>query len=62
MNGSTFAILVAVAVQLALGAVVFLANRSRKSNQCFFFLSFIASAWLASWLRMAVRMKSVRFE
>jgi nitrogen-specific signal transduction histidine kinase len=48
MNGATIAILVALMVQLALGVVVFQANRHRKSNQCFLFLSLAAAAWLGS--------------
>jgi hypothetical protein len=48
MNSSTLPILVALFIQLALGLVVFQANRHRKSNQCFLVLSLVAVGWLAS--------------
>ena len=48
MNSATLPILVALIVQLALGLVVFQANRQLKSNQAFLFLSVIASAWLCA--------------
>jgi nitrogen-specific signal transduction histidine kinase len=47
MNGATIPILVALVLQLALGLIVFLANRHRKPNQCFLLLSFVAAGWLA---------------
>lgn len=40
--------LAAIIVQLALGAIVFQANPSRKSNQCFLFLSLAIGGWLGS--------------
>src|SRR6476619_4170268 len=46
MNISTIPILVALVIQLALGLVVFQANRHRKSNQCFLVLSLVAVGWL----------------
>jgi nitrogen-specific signal transduction histidine kinase len=48
MNSSTIPILVALLIQLALGLVVFQANRHRKSNQCFLVLSLVAVGWLGS--------------
>jgi PAS domain S-box-containing protein len=48
MNSSTIPILTALIIQLALGLVVFQANRNRKTNQCFLLLSLIAAAWLCS--------------
>jgi PAS domain S-box-containing protein len=48
MNGTTLATLVALILQLALGLVVFQANRHRKANQCFLLLSLAAAAWLGS--------------
>ena len=48
MNGSTISILLALAVQLALGLAVLRANWTRKSNQSFFILSLAAGVWLAS--------------
>ncbi|HYR22540.1 MAG TPA: ATP-binding protein [Chthoniobacterales bacterium] len=48
MNSSTISILVALLVQLALGLVVFQANRHRKSNQSFLLLSLVAAGWLCS--------------
>ena len=38
--------LAALVIQLALGLVVFQANRQRKANQCFLLLSLVAAAWL----------------
>ena len=46
MNSSTTPILAALVIQLALGFVVFQANRHRKANQCFLLLSLVAAAWL----------------
>ena len=46
MTSSTITILAALIVQLALGVVVFQANRHRKTNQCFLLLSLVAAAWL----------------
>src|SRR5260370_31465484 len=46
MNSSTLPILVALFVQLALGLVVFQANRELKSNQAFLLLSLVAAGWL----------------
>ncbi|HEX4638506.1 MAG TPA: ATP-binding protein [Chthoniobacterales bacterium] len=46
MNSATLPILVAILVQLALGVVVFLANRHLKSNQTFLLLSVGGAAWL----------------
>ena len=48
MNSSTIPILVALFVQLALGLVVFQANRQLKSNQSFLLLSAVAAGWLCS--------------
>src|SRR5207244_4303318 len=48
MNSSTIPILVALFVQLALGLVVFQANRQLKSNQSFLLLSVVAAGWLCS--------------
>jgi PAS domain S-box-containing protein len=48
VNISTIPILIALIIQLALGLVVLQANRHRKSNQCFLFLSLAAAAWLGS--------------
>src|SRR5690349_20830677 len=48
MNSSTFSILAALVVQVALGLAVFHANRHRKANQCFLLLSLVAAAWLCS--------------
>jgi len=48
MNTSTTPLLVALFVQLALGLIVFQANRHRKSNQCFLLLSLVAAGWLSS--------------
>src|SRR5436305_9354934 len=48
MNSSTIPILVALFIQLALGLVVFQANRHRKSNQSFLLLSLVAAGWLYS--------------
>ena len=48
MNNSTIPILAALVIQLALGLVVFQANRNRKANQCFLLLSLIAAGWLCS--------------
>jgi PAS domain S-box-containing protein len=48
MNSSTFPVLVALFIQLALGLVVFQANRHRKANQCFLVLSLVAVGWLCS--------------
>jgi nitrogen-specific signal transduction histidine kinase len=48
MNSATLPILVALIVQLALGLVVFQANRQLKSNQAFLFLSLVAAAWLCA--------------
>jgi PAS domain S-box-containing protein len=45
-NSSTSPILAALIIQLALGVVVFQANRHRKTNQCFLLLSLVAAAWL----------------
>jgi len=46
MNSSTISILAALIIQLALGLIVFQANRHRKANQCFLLLSLVAAAWL----------------
>src|SRR5436309_1847910 len=46
MNSATLPILVALLVQLALGLVVFLANRHLKSNQTFLLLSVGGAVWL----------------
>lgn len=48
MNSSTNPILAALLIQLALGLVVFQANRHRKSNQCFLLLSLVATGWLCA--------------
>jgi PAS domain S-box-containing protein len=48
MNSSTIPILVALFIQLALGLVVFQANRHRKANQSFLLLSLVAAGWLFS--------------
>ena len=48
MNSSTTPILAALVIQVALGLVVFQANRQRKANQCFLVLSLIAAVWLCS--------------
>src|SRR2546423_3356938 len=48
MNSSTFPIVVALFIQLALGLVVFQANRHLKSNQAFLFLSLVAAGWLCA--------------
>src|SRR5436305_13738514 len=48
MNSSTIPILVALFIQLALGLVVFQANRHRRSNQSFLLLSLVAAGWLCS--------------
>jgi PAS domain S-box-containing protein len=48
MNSSTIPILVALFIQLALGLVVFQANRHRKANQSFLLLSLVATGWLFS--------------
>jgi nitrogen-specific signal transduction histidine kinase len=48
MNASTFATLVALIVQLALGFAVLQANWRRKANQAFLLLSLAAAAWLQS--------------
>ncbi|HWY50280.1 MAG TPA: ATP-binding protein [Chthoniobacterales bacterium] len=48
MNSSTIPILVALFIQVALGLVVFQANRQRKANQCFLLLSMVAAGWLCS--------------
>src|SRR5207302_7243168 len=48
MNSSTIPILVALFVQLALGLVVFQANRQLKSNQSFLLLSVVAAGWLCA--------------
>jgi PAS domain S-box-containing protein len=48
MNSSTFPILVALFIQLALGLVVFQANRDLKSNQSFLLLSLVAAGWLGA--------------
>ena len=48
MNSVTLPTLVALIVQLALGAAVFLANPRRRSNQCFLLLSVVIGIWLAS--------------
>jgi len=48
MNSSITPILAALVIQLALGLVVFQANRQRKANQCFLVLSLIAAVWLCS--------------
>ncbi|HXY59980.1 MAG TPA: ATP-binding protein [Chthoniobacterales bacterium] len=46
MNSSTLPILVALFIQLALGLIVFQANRHLKSNQSFLLLSLVAAGWL----------------
>jgi nitrogen-specific signal transduction histidine kinase len=46
VNETTIAILLAVALQISLGLVVFYANRGRRSNQGFLILSLAATAWL----------------
>src|SRR5438270_5842510 len=46
MNSSNIPILVALVIQLALGLVVFQANRQLKSNQAFLLLSLGAASWL----------------
>src|SRR2546421_991513 len=48
MNSSTIPILVALFIQLALGLVVFQANRQLKSNQSFLLLSIVAAGWLGT--------------
>ncbi len=48
MNVVTLPTLVALIVQLSLGAAVFQANPRRRSNQCFFLLSVTIGIWLAS--------------
>lgn len=48
MKSPTLPILAALLIQLALGLVVFQANRHRKSNQCFLLLSFVAAGWLST--------------
>ena len=48
MNSSTIPILLALFIQVALGLVVFQANRHRKTNQCFLLLSLVAAGWLCS--------------
>lgn len=48
MNSATIPILVALAVQSALGLVVFQSNPKRKSNQCFLLLTFVTIGWLVS--------------
>src|SRR2546423_13892524 len=48
MNTATVPILVALFVQLALGLVVFQANRQLKSNQSFLLLSLVAAGWLCT--------------
>jgi len=48
MNSSTIPILVALFIQLALGLVVFQANRQLKSNQSFLLLSAVAAGWLCT--------------
>ena len=51
MNSATTPFLVAIAVQLALGLIVFQSHWSRKSNQCFLLLSLAAAVWLAALYR-----------
>ena len=48
MNSTTTPTLVAIAVQLLLGLMVFLANRRRTSNQSFLILSVVIGFWLGS--------------
>src|SRR5256886_11868317 len=48
MNSATFPILTALFIQLALGLVVFQANRQLKSNQSFLLLSLVAAGWLCT--------------
>ena len=48
MNSSTVPILIALFIQLALGLVVFQANRQLKSNQAFLLLSVVAAGWLGT--------------
>src|SRR5437588_4482989 len=48
MNSATFPILTALLIQLALGLVVFQANRHLKSNQAFLLLSLVAAGWLCT--------------
>src|SRR5438477_129300 len=48
MNSATFPILTALFIQLALGLVVFQANRHLKSNQAFLLLSLVAAGWLCT--------------
>src|SRR5437764_13025680 len=48
MNSSTIPILVALFIQLALGQVVFQANRHRKANQSFLLLSLVTTGSLFS--------------
>jgi PAS domain S-box-containing protein len=50
MTGSTISTIAAMALQLSLGAAVFLANRRRLANQCFLLLSITIVGWLGSLL------------
>jgi PAS domain S-box-containing protein len=48
MNAATLPVLVAIAIQLGLGAIVFQANPRRKANQVFLLLSLAIEGWLVS--------------
>src|SRR6266446_5367777 len=48
MNSAAAPTLVALIIQCGLGLVVFLANRERRSNQCFLILSLAIVAWMGS--------------
>ena len=48
MSSATTPTLIAIGCQIALGLVVFQANRHRLANKCFLLLSLVIAGWLAT--------------